>query len=113
VSEGLSVVERENWNAFFAEVVDETLKQIFKDEGAKAIYDFLKKNAQLKLVDAAKNPEVFSSTLKKLMVSAAKVVEQIILKNLYSKLELEFEEKKGYNFPDYIRELRGTIDWTR
>ncbi len=108
MSKGLNVVEeRENWNVFFAEVVDETLKQIFKEEGAKAIYDFLMNNAHLELEEAAEKPEIFSANLKRLMVSAAQVIEQIILKNLYSRLGLKFKKKKGYEFPDYIRELRG------
>ncbi len=108
MSNRLDVVEKsENWNSFFAEVVDETLKQIFKEEGAKAIYDFLMNNAELELKEAAAKPEVFSASLERLMVSAARVIEQVILKNLYSRLGKEFEEKKGYEFPDYIRELRG------
>ena len=108
MSNGLNVVEEcENWNDFFAEVVDETLKQIFKEEGAKAIYDFLTNHAHLKLEEAAAKPEVFSASLERLMVSAARVIEQIILKNLYSRLGLKFKEKTGYEFPDYIRELRG------
>ena len=108
MSNGLNVVEEcENWNDFFAEVVDETLKQIFKEEGAKAIYDFLTNHANLKLEEAAAKPEVFSASLERLMVSAARVIEQMILKKLYSRLGLKFKEKTGYEFPDYIRELRG------
>lgn len=107
LSDGLNVMEKcENWNSFFAEVVDETLKQIFKKEGAKAIYKFLTNSANLRLEEAAEKPEVFSANLERLMVSAARVIEQIILKNLYSRLGLKFEEKNGYEFPDYIRELR-------
>jgi hypothetical protein len=30
----------------------------------------------------------------------------LILKSLYRKLGLEFEVKKGYEFSDYIKELR-------
>jgi hypothetical protein len=40
------------------------------------------------------------------MVSAAHVIEQMILKKLYHGLGLRFEEKPGYDFSDYIRELR-------
>ena len=98
--------ECENWNGFFAEVVDETLKQIFKEEGTKAIYEFFANHAHLKLEEAAEKPEVFSASLESLMVSAARVIEQSILKNLYSRLGLKFEEKQGYEFSDYIRELR-------
>ena len=97
----------ERRNEVFAEVIDETLKQIFKDDGTRVIYDFLESHSKLKLKDVAKKPEVFSASLERLMVSAARVIEHAILKNLYSKLGLKFEEKKGYQFADYIIELRG------
>ena len=96
----------ESWNNFFAEAVDETLKKIFKKDGTKVIYEFLENHSRLKLGDVANKPELFSATLERLMVSAAHVIEQLILKNLYRRLGLKFEAKAGYEFPDYIRELR-------
>ena len=98
--------QQKNWNIFFADVVDETLKQVFKEDGAKVIYDFLENQAQLKLEDAFDKPDILSDSLGKLMLSAAAIIEQHILKNLYSKLGLEFEEKPDYKFSDYITELR-------
>jgi len=101
------VVEKwKDWNSFFAEAVDDTLKQIFKEDGAKVIYEFLENHTCLKLEEVADKPEVFSASLGRLMVSAARVIEKLILKNLYSRLGLKFEEKPGYEFSDYIRELR-------
>jgi 23S rRNA pseudoU1915 N3-methylase RlmH len=106
--DALNAVEKgTHWNDVFIEVIDETLKQIFNDDGTKVIYDFLEKNSNLKLKEVANKPEVFSASLEKLMVSATQVIEQNILKNLYSRLELKFEEKQGYEFADYIMELRG------
>jgi len=87
-------------------VVDETLKEVFRDTGADAIYGFLVNNSHLKREEIAEKPEVFSAGLERLMVSAAQVIENLILKNLYSKLGLKFEEKEGYEFSDYIKELR-------
>ncbi len=108
MSNRLDVVEkRKDLNSYFAEVVDDTLKQIFKEDGAKVIYEFLEDNARLKLEEVADKPEVFSASLERLMVSAARVIEQSILKNLYRRLGLKFEEKEGYEFSDYIIELRG------
>jgi len=98
--------KQKNWNSFFANVVDDTLKQVFKEEGTKVIYDFLETQAQLKVEDAVDKPEVFSDSLKKLMLSAATIIEQHILKNLHSKLGLEFEEKPDFQFADYIKKLR-------
>ena len=107
VSNGLNVVEKwKDWNSFFAEAVDETLKQIFKEDGAKVIYEFLENHSRLRLEEVADKPEVFSASLERLMVSAARVIEQMILKNLYSRTGLKFEEKTGYEFSDYIRELK-------
>ncbi len=34
------------------------------------------------------------------------MIEKLILKNLYSKLELKLEEREGYEFSDYVKELR-------
>ena len=63
------VEKRKDWNSLFAETVDETLKQIFKEDGAKVIYKFLEKHSRLKLEEIADNPNVFSASLKRLMVS--------------------------------------------
>ena len=101
-----AVENQKNWNSLFAEAVDDTLKQIFKEDGVKVIYEFLENHTRLKLEEVADKPEVFSATLERLMVSAAHVIEKMILKNLYRKLGLKFEEKPGYEFPDYIKELR-------
>ena len=89
--------------------VDETLKQVFKEAGAQVIYNFLGNKCHLKREEIAEKPEDFSADLKKLMVSAASFMEKMILENLYSKLELKFEEKEGYEFSDYIRELKGKV----
>ncbi len=76
-----AVEKLEKWNDVFAEVVDETLKQIFRDDGAKVIYEFLENHTCLKLEEVADKPEVFSASLGRLMVSAARVIEKLILKN--------------------------------
>ena len=86
--------------------VDEALTQVFKKEGTEAIYSFIENKCHLKREEIAEKPEDFSADLKKLMVSAASVIEKMILEKLYSKLELKFEEKEGYGFSDYIMELR-------
>jgi hypothetical protein len=108
VSKGLNMVEKDkDWKSFFAETVDDTLKQIFKEDGARVIYEFLENHTRLRLEEVADKPEVFSEGLERLMVSAARVIEKVILKNLYSRMGLTFKEKPGYEFQDYIREQRG------
>jgi hypothetical protein len=107
VSNGLDAAERQKgWNNFFAEVIDETLKQVFKEDGTKVIYEFLENNSKLSLKEVSDKPELFSQSLEALMVSAAQVIERLILTNIYSRLGLNFEEKNGFKFSDHIRELR-------
>ena len=98
--------ERKRLDGLLSNVIEETLKQIFKEEGATYIFIFMKTSARLKQEQIAKKPEVFSVELKKILSSGAPVIEKMILKNLYSKLELKFKEKKGYGFSDYIEELK-------
>ena len=96
----------ETLNDLLVKVVDDMMRQVFREEGTKVIYDFFENNSHLKREEIAEKPEVFSAGLEKLMVSAAQVVEKMILKNLYQRLGLKFEEKEGYEFSDYIKELR-------
>ncbi|UCF59384.1 MAG: hypothetical protein JSV15_02955 [Candidatus Bathyarchaeota archaeon] len=87
-------------------VVDETLRQFFREEGAKVIYAFIKNNCHLEREEIAEKPKVFSSGLKELLGSAAPVIERFILENLYSRLQLEYKEMEGYEFSDYAKKLR-------
>ena len=96
----------ETLNDMLVKVVDDTMRQVFREEGTKVIYDFFENNSHLKREEIAEKPEVFSAGLEKLIVSAAQVVEKMILKNLYQRLGLKFEEKEGYEFSDHIKELR-------
>jgi len=87
-------------------VIDDTMREVFRETGTEVICSFLENNCHLKREEIAEKTEVFSTGLKKLLGSGAQVIEKLILKNLYSRLELKIEEKKGYAFSDYIKELR-------
>ena len=87
-------------------VIDDTMRQVFREEGTKVIYGFLENNSHLKREEIAEKPEVFSAGLEKLMVSAAQIIEKTVLKNLHRRVGLKFVEKEGYEFSDYIKELR-------
>jgi len=96
----------ERLDDLLANVVDETLTQVFKKEGVRVIYDYFENNHHLKREEIAEKPGVFSNGLERLLGSAAPVIENLILKNLHAKLGLKFREKKGYGFSDYVKELR-------
>jgi len=89
-----------------SDAVDEALRHIFRDEGARVILDYLENKCHLDRRRIAEEPEAFSAGLDRLLASARWVVEKLILENLYSKLELRFQKKEGYEFSDYIKELK-------
>jgi biotin-(acetyl-CoA carboxylase) ligase len=92
-------------NAILFEAVNEALKQVFREEGTKLIYDYLENNCHLKREEIAKKTRDFSAGLQRLLGSGALVVEKLILRNLYSKFGLKIREQEGYEFSDYIEEL--------
>jgi hypothetical protein len=91
-------------------VVDKTMKQVFTETGTKVIYDFLENNFHLKRKEIAEKTKPFSTGMKKLLGSGEPVIEKMILKNLYRRLGLKFEEKKDYEFSDYVKDLRKSLD---
>jgi len=91
-------------------VIDDTMTQVFREQGTKVIYGFLANNSHLKREEIAEKPEVFSAGLEKLMVSAAQIIEKTVLKNLHRRVGLKFVEKEGYEFSDYIKELRKSFE---
>lgn len=100
----------ETLNDLLIKAVDETIKQVFNEDGTQVIYSYLGNNSHLKRKEIAEKPEAFSAGLKRLLGSGAPVIEILILKNLYRKVGLKFEEKEGYEFTDYVKELRKRCD---
>jgi len=108
--EGKVVKRTEKLNDLLLSAVDEALKQVFHEAGAEVIYSFLENKCHLKREEFAVKPEDFSAALERLLSSAAPVIEKKILENLCSRLQLEYEEKEGYGFSDYLNELREKYD---
>jgi hypothetical protein len=110
VTEVIEVNERlyatETLDDLLLKVVDATMKHFFTEAGTEVIYSCLGNSTNLKRGEVAEKPEVFSAGLERLLGSGAPVIEILILKNLYRKLGLKFEAKKGYAFSDYVKELR-------
>ncbi len=85
------------------EIIDDTIKKIFGKETTGVIYNYLKKEFSLELQDILRKPEAFSTGLKKLIGAKAMALEKAIVENLYSKLQLEREEKRDFTFSDHIK----------
>jgi len=68
----------------------------------KAIYYHLNKSFKLQRKEIPEDADEFSQALNTIFGPGAEVIEKIIVKNLYSKLNLSFEEKTRLGFVDYI-----------
>lgn len=105
----IAIEKEEKLDNLIANAVNKALKQVFNEEGAKVIVIFIETHSRLTLKEIAEKPKPFSTCLENLLSSATPAIKKLILKNLYSKLELEFKEKKNYEFSDYIEELKKNI----
>jgi len=108
-----SVNSKENLDTVLFGVLDETLKQIFKDAGAKVIYDFFEKNASLKREEIIEKPKVFTSGLERLLGSAAPVIEKQIMRNLHGRFQLEYVDKGEFEFSLSLQDLRRKVHLTK
>lgn len=90
-------------------VIDAELKQIFGEVATSIIYNHLEKNYSLKREEIPEKLEVFARGLEEFLSSGAQVVERIILKKIYSSFGFQCQVKKGYQFVDYITELKKNI----
>jgi hypothetical protein len=88
--------------------IDIRLNQIFGETGTSVIYNYLQTSLSLPHEEIPEKLEVFAEGLDRFLSSGAKVVEKVILDSLYSDFGREFQFKEGYNFADYVDELKRT-----
>jgi len=108
--EGIALMKSiKEFEKILLETIDESMVQVFGNTSTGVIYDFIKGNHGLRKEDIAENLEIFSSSLEKMFGFGATLLEKLVLKKLYTKLRLKYEEKEGYKFLDYIKELKSQI----
>ena len=95
-------IKQEEFEKLFMEAVDESLKSL-GESVRQMIFFHLEKSYSIKRHDIPKKPEAFAEGLEKIFGVGALVLEKIIVKTLYSKLGLEYEDKKDFVFIDYLR----------
>jgi len=96
------IIKQEEFEKLFMEAVDESLKSL-GESVRQMIFFHLEKSYSLKRQNIPKKPEAFAEGLEKIFGVGALVLEKIIVKTLYSKLGLEYEDKKDFVFIDYLR----------
>ena len=91
------------------EAVDKELKRIFGEVATLVIYGYLESNLFLKPEEIPEKIEVFAKGLNSFLDSGARVVERIILGNLYASFGFEYKVEEGRGFADSVRELKNRL----
>jgi len=98
------IIKQEEFEKLFMEAVDEGLKSL-GESVRQMIFYHLENTYSVKRQDIPKKPEAFAEGLEKIFGKGASVLEKIIVKTLYSKLGLEYEDKKDFVFIDYLKDF--------
>lgn len=101
----ISLRKYKNFEKMLLSGIDESVKQIFGENVAKSIYHYLENDYSLKYSDIPQKPEIFAKYLEENFGSGSRVIEAVIINNLYSKLGLPYQKRTGQKFADYIAEL--------
>ena len=84
----------------------DVLGRVLGEKPAKLILGHLEKTKPSPEHDREAGFEAYSDILRRLLGSGSTIVEKSILKALFTRFELNFTEKKGYRFQDYMNELK-------
>ena len=88
------------------EAVDEGLKNAVCEGGRQIIVCQLEEICSVKGHGIAEKPEAFAAGLQKIFGEGAGVVEEFIVRNLFTRLGLKYEDKKDFMFADYVKEAK-------
>jgi len=80
--------------------------QLFGESARKAIYFHLERDHSITREKVPENIEAFVNGLENIFGAGALVIERSILRNLHSKLGLQYEEKKNFTFIDSLNRAR-------
>lgn len=92
-----------NFDEIVAETVYEIIDNVFENETAELILQFYNENSATNLEERTR---IFSNDLSKILGDGFTIVQDLIIETLYFKLGLDLKWKEGYDFSDYLVELR-------
>lgn len=93
-----------NLRKILLEAVEEGLSSL-GDSPKHAIFFHLENSFEISKDNIPTSLTEFSKALEKIFGPGASYLEKLILKNLYEKLGLEFEEVESWNFLEYVNDV--------
>ena len=71
-----------------------------------AIYDRVERSYQLRREEIPEKLELFHKALRDLLAAGGEVLERLIAKNLYRRLDLNFNQHENWTLLDYVDETK-------
>lgn len=102
----MTLRRRRKIDELFLESIEEALEIMLDESAQRSFFSHLEKNCSLRRDEIGRRPDILSAELEKVFGVAASKIERLIVALLYSKLGLEYEEKKEYLLGDYINDAR-------
>ena len=91
--------------------INDVLLEIFGENATSIIYGYIEKNYSLTQQNIAHNLQTFIRGLNEFLGSGARMVQIMILKELYSNFGFELEQiDDRRSFADYINELKYKLE---
>jgi hypothetical protein len=104
-----SKVTKSDFEKSLLRSVEDGLRALGKSP-REAIYYYLKTNFHLKREDIPEETEQFDRALNSIFGPGAEIIERYIIKDLYHRLKLNFDEKEDFVFIDYVRQAQLILD---
>jgi hypothetical protein len=89
--------------------IDEVLSDLLGRRAREAIYDHLERNYSLARSDLPKHVSKFLELLEATFGKGGRTIWKLIARRMYEKLEWNFYDNPGYEFIDYLEEIRVKI----
>jgi hypothetical protein len=71
-----------------------------------AIYDRVERSYQIRREEIPEKLELFHKALRDLLAAGSEVLERLIAKNLYRRLDLNFNQHENWTLLDYVDEAK-------
>jgi hypothetical protein len=98
----------DDFHGALQEAVDEALLEL-SESVRSSLYWFLENYRDLKREEIPLKPEEFMKALKAIFGEGADIILKWVVRKLYAKLGLAFEEKAGWGFMDYVKQAEKQI----
>ena len=103
---GLTFADRQKLDDLLLETINDILLDIFRNKSLHNMMLVMDEVYSLKWDEIPEKTETFELALQNILRRGHVIIEDLILENLYPKLGVSFQFKSGYNFSDYMEDLK-------